>query len=229
MIIDFILKSYVNINIHDNKMTSILTSRVFTSFEYNNLPGVHHVSDKFDTELLEEIGAIFIKHNVQEVFSLHRLHTHRKIEKGAIMLQTKIAGTSHYLVKAVHPETLNKTYSPLNCIVLADGTLQAYSYSYDDINVRNKYESFLKEFSEYILKNRLERTFSLTINRGDINIKYAEFESVDNTCSLEKPAEADDKGTISNWIFKEEDGKIKPIVNDEHAETTHGTHRVFVS
>jgi hypothetical protein len=86
----------------------------------------------------------------------------------------------------------------------------------------------MKEFSDYILRNNLEKTFSLTINRGNGETKYREYDSPDHEHTFEIPEEPENNDTVSNWIFKEENGKIIPIVNDAHTKTTRGTHRVFV-
>lgn len=113
-------------------------------------------------------------------------------------------------------------------MIKKDGTLQSYEYEeYAYGNISNITIEFIKEFTEYIIKNNLTEVFSLT--KHD-NREMVEYVLSDDTSTILLPRKNDNKGVITNWTFDIKDGIIELSGGTIYQATKKkgNPHRVFV-
>lgn len=213
-------------------MSTIICENILSSNFYNKISDIDNF-ESFDENLLKEIGNIFIKYDMHHFFGLSLLHKHFVIKDGYIMLHENLE--NKFNVQTLKPVKINMEKMYANSyMVKEDGNLIGYEYKREHTVLPKNYESFIKEFSNFMLKNKLEKIFSLTeisknnerlIEFNDNNVcftiseKYCDKEVLKDYCNF----------ITTNWYFNLNNGIIEVKGDKVCAEMKNGNHRVFIN
>lgn len=156
--------------------------------DFNKIP---HIDDQpaLDPELAKEIGLIYQKHNVLELYGLHLLHRHYEITDNTVVHITAVDECIH-VTKPSPADTVDLNNMRGRLYILNEaGKFQAYEYEPGPSSSFS--ESFLEDFADFIKKHNLR--YRVALDAHAAAAKYP---------SIEFPAGSDATVTITGNLVE---------------------------
>ncbi|KAJ5783165.1 hypothetical protein N7457_004939 [Penicillium paradoxum] len=201
-----------------------------SSILYNQLP-----SDEAQPPLLrnhsQEIRDILIRHNVQDKIGIHLIHGHFEIPSDQVMLGHYFESPAGCWTKPVPIEEVDTSNIHGHIFKLSkDGKLVAYEYREGlPTDVSEIDPCFFEEVFKYLLDHDLTDTFGLQALRGQNSPMIELVLGNAGTVMLDEAhAQYGKVYRTTGWCVghgRESEGLED---GEKHAQTTKGTHRVFV-
>ncbi|KAJ5904802.1 uncharacterized protein N7473_001718 [Penicillium subrubescens] len=202
-----------------------------SSVLYNQLP-----SDEAQPPLLhnhsQEIREILLRHNVQDRIGIHLIHGHFQIPSDQVMLGHYFENPTGCWTKPVPIEEVDASNIHGHIFKLSrDGELVAYEYREgppEDLSEINT--SFFKDVFTYLLDHNLTDTFGLqALHHGPSSPMIELVLGNSGTVMLDEAQAQYGKVYRTTGWYVGNGSESKGLEDGEkHAQTTKGTHRVFV-
>jgi hypothetical protein len=198
---------------------------------YNQLP-----SDDEQPALLpghtQAIRNILIRHNVHDKFGIHLIHGHFEIPSGKIMLGHYFENPTGCWTKPTPIKDVDTANIHGHIFKLSkDGKLVAYEYREGPpIDISKIDSSFFDEIFRYLVENNLTDTIGLqALSHGPSSPMIELVLGNTGTVMLdEAQAQYGRIYRVTGWHVDHDCEGEELKDGEKHAETTKGTHRVFV-
>lgn len=201
-----------------------------SSLAYNLLPDDGDQPDVQEVHL-HELASLFKRFNVQDIFGMHLIHGHFKLDGGNVMLGTALKSVRGCWTKPTRITDINPTEIHGHIFRLTgSGEMQAYEYREGlTTNLDGADPAFFQELAEYLQANNLANLLGLQVLGKEVPEMMCEFVLQDNgTVML-------DARDVKNWTpFRvtgftlSGPGMTVLKGGESHAKTTKGTHQVFI-
>jgi hypothetical protein len=159
---------------------AILKDTMVSSTTYNSLPHIGEVLDvpKDESESLEILRALLVKHNTPSGVSIRLIHKHYDTEEGEVMAFKRLTVPSYGPIEVMQPVSTTNAFNlkGLHYFVDNDGSLQAYEYTSHSVADLSDYQPFVREFCRTVKKMGLQHKFGIKLRSGLSNISCTEFE-----------------------------------------------------
>lgn len=196
---------------------------------YNNLKD-DSAQPEVAVEHVQNLAALFIRHNAEKVFGVHLIHGHFQIPEGTVMVGTNFQNPEMRWTKPTDFNNLDVSSIHGHIFVLTDGGFRAYEFQDGPLpDLASVHQDFLVEFARYITTNNLAGLLGLQV-LGDCNTRSMSEVILDRATVMVDSSVVKNCTTyrVTGWTFESHNGK--PLVcqkNETHASMTTGNHKVF--
>lgn len=209
---------------------------MFLDSRYNNLKD-DSGQPEVTADQLQSLAALFIRHNAQDVFGLHLVHGHFRIDEDMIMLGVGLGtGSPGYWTKPTKYANVDKDSIHGHIYVLSsENHFIAYEYREEPSADKWKqvHPSFFSELALHLVTKDLAGVLGLQVlDRPAVSSeRMLEFILGGEATAMLREQDVNHGGIyrVTGWSFgQDEDGIISVKGNESHAKTTKGTHQVFI-
>jgi len=198
-----------------------------------------HPEDQPDVteRTLKDLGELFVRHKVQDVFGIHLLHGHFMAPEGTVLVGTHFnlptnsnaCWTKPVPIAGLKMDTLQGHVFTLQ----SDGSFIPYEYheGAPDAKAASTSPAFFQEFADFLQKQNLASLIALQLLDGTEKNTNMEFMTGPQSTVMldERDVIGFDQPRISTgWSFRVgDDGIISCKGNDVYAPKTNSSHQVF--
>ncbi|KAI0402783.1 hypothetical protein F4802DRAFT_608487 [Xylaria palmicola] len=198
---------------------------------YNSLKDDDAQPDVAD-EHIQNLAALFVRHNAEKVFGVHLIHGHFQIPEGTAMVGTNFQNPEMRWSKTTDSAELEGSSIHGHIFVLTDGGFRAYEFQGGPLpDLTNVEQNFLMEFSRYITAKNLVGLIGLQVlgNGACNNHSMSELILDQGTIMLDTSLVKNCQPTrITGWTFELSNGQPRVCqANETHSKMTSGNHKVF--
>ncbi|KAK3375783.1 hypothetical protein B0T24DRAFT_718300 [Lasiosphaeria ovina] len=198
---------------------------------YNTLKDNEAQPDITDKHI-QNLAALFVRHNAEKVFGVHLIHGHFQIPEGTVIVGTNFQNPDMRWSKTTEPNKLEASSIHEHIFVLTDSGFRAYEFQDGPLpGLTAVGQNFLAEFSRYILANNLAGLIGLQVlgHEGCSNRSMSELILDDSTIMLDTSLVKNCQPTrVTGWTFESSNGQPRVCQpNKTHASMTSGNHKVY--
>ncbi|RMI95600.1 hypothetical protein CDV36_016401, partial [Fusarium kuroshium] len=197
---------------------------------YNTLPDDHsqpHVTN----DHIQNLAAIFVRHNAHDVLGVHLIHGHFQIPEDTVLLGNNFEKPEGRWAKPTKVDTIDLDMVHGHVFMLKDdGVFRAYEYqggALPDLSRVGK--DFLPEFADYLRVNGLTNLLGLQV-LGCGSTSMSELILEGETVMVDGSAIMGcEESRTTGWRFEMVDGEPRVCRGQEsHSKMTSGNHKVFI-
>lgn len=201
-----------------------------SSREYNQLPDDSDQPEVLQLHL-DILAEIFVRHNAQNKFGLHLIHGHG-VQQGKVKVGINFTDPLGYwtVPMEISQIDLNNIHGHIFKLT-PRGSLVAYEFREGSLeDVTGIEAAFFQDLIDYLRQHNLASVLGLQALCGESSQEMVEFVLDNgNTVMLDKSiARYGGIYRVTGWYISLEDGIVTCNGGEAHAETTKGTHQVFV-
>ncbi|KAK0721882.1 hypothetical protein B0T26DRAFT_850133 [Lasiosphaeria miniovina] len=182
----------------------------------------------------QNLAALFVRHNAENVFGVHLIHGHFQIAEGTVMVGTNFRNPDVRWAKPTDSNKLEGSSIHGHIFVLTDSGFRAYEFQDGpppDLTAVD--ENFLAEFSGYIVANNLTGLIGLQVlgHKGCSNRSMSELilDERSGTVMLDTSLVKNCRpARVTGWTFESVNGQPRVCqANETHTAMVKGNHKVF--
>ena len=181
-------------------------------------------------ECIQNLAALFVRHNAHKIFGVHLIHGHFKIPESTVLLGTNFQCPNGRWAEATEISSIDPSTVHGHIYVLTNDGFCAYEYQDGPMpNLTIVGKDFLPEFVNYLVTNNLTHLLGLQVLIDGMDQTMWELVLDHGTVMLDAAVVRDCSPTrITGWRFEVRDGQPRVCQSNEtHAEMTSGSHKVF--
>ncbi|KAI1200081.1 hypothetical protein F5X97DRAFT_321834 [Nemania serpens] len=195
---------------------------------YNKLPDDSDQPAVLDKHI-NNIAALFTRHNADKVFGIHLIHGHFQIPAGTVMLGANFENPKLRWTKATEIESIDTASIHGHIFVFTEDGLCAYEFQEGPLpDLSGVGHGFLTDFVNYIVQNNLTNLIGLQV-LGCCDGSMSELILDHGTVMLDSSVVKNTIPTrITGWSFESTNGTPRVCQSNEtHSGMTSGNHKVF--
>lgn len=183
-----------------------------------------------DDEHVQNLAAIFVRHNAQSVLGVHLIHGHFSIPSDTVLLGANFEEPKGRWTKVTQIKTIDPAAVHGHIFVFGKDGFCAYEYQDGPLpDLSTVSEGFLRDFVDYLIANDLTDLIGLQVLSECGEQNMYELILDDGTVMLQAGATKNcEPSRVTGWTF--EAGPGGPRVcqsNETHSKMTSGNHKVF--
>ncbi|KAL6696647.1 hypothetical protein J3F84DRAFT_347690 [Trichoderma pleuroticola] len=181
-------------------------------------------------EHLQNLAALFVRHNAQNALGVHLIHGHFKIPEDTVLLGTDFEEPKGRWAKVTQIQTIDPATVHGHIFVLRKDGMCAYEYqdgAMPDLSAVG--EGFLEDFANYLTMNDLQDLIGLQVLNDCGNHPMSELMLDEGTVMLDSSVVKGCTPTrITGWKFEANHGNPRVCqANEAHAKLVTGNHKVY--
>ncbi|KPM41501.1 hypothetical protein AK830_g5107 [Neonectria ditissima] len=183
-----------------------------------------------DDEHIQNLAAIFVRHNAQSVLGVHLIHGHFSIPEDTVLLGTNFEGPKGRWAKVTQIKDIDPAAVHGHILVFSKDGLCAYEYQDGPLpDLSTVSEGFLREFVDYLVANDLTDLIGLQVLGECGEQSMCELILDEGTVMLQANAIKNCEPTrVTGWKFEAGPGGPRVCqANETHSKMTSGNHKVF--
>lgn len=179
---------------------------------------------------IENLAAIFVRHNAHNVLGVHLIHGHFSIPEDTVLLGTNFDGPMGRWAKITQAKDIDPAAVHRHIFVFGKDRLCAYEYQDGPLpDLSTVGEGFLHEFVHYLVANNLRDLIGLQVLDQCGEQSMCELILDEGTVMLQADVIKNCKPSrVTGWKFQTGPGGPRVCQSNEtHAAMTSGNHKVF--
>lgn len=180
---------------------------------YNQLEDISAQPVEVPREQLEGLAQILVRHNAQDRFGIHLIHTHFKLDKVSIMLRTPVPKHSGYWTRQVDISKVD-LHNIHGTVFALGGNRNFMAYEYgagpaSDVSAVGP--ELLCDVIQYLTSNKLEGLLGFEI-LNSAKERDVEFDLGDNFSTVtlgESKCIPGELYRVNTWFVEENEGNIR--------------------